>query len=404
MKSDQAIDKSHRVKVKVLIVGLGPAGGACGMGLADRGINVLALDKAHFPRDKICGDALPLFAQRFVHHLGLNDRIPALFCRSAIFERGSIHANKIINGNLIPGWKVNVDGVQTQSPCLQAIRRFDLDNWLVDCCKNSRLPMRFGWRVERMKWKEASLQWLIEGTISNRDGVREGSFSIEAEIVVGCDGAASTIQRHCRRINDRQPQALASRFYVKSPENPHINGNKAYRISRIDYRWPGETTYAWAFAIPGGFNCGVAAMPLPMTTTPKRGFELLQLTRDWSKEIKRLIPNSSSIIQPPHNQTHLKDQISTMGIPVIHPSHQQRPPAGIILTGDAASLVDPHQGHGIDRAFESGGLAASVILQGIEKGHGPERMTKHYQAQLEPRIRNWRKGWQQLKCENFEIK
>lgn len=399
MHTAQVIKKSQSLKVRVLIVGLGPAGAACGIGLANRGISVLALDKAHFPRDKICGDALPLYAQRLLDHLGLNDCAPELLYRSTIFERGSTHAKTIIHGSPIPGWKLNVDGVQTQTPCLQGIRRFDLDNWLVGCCQNRQLPMRFGWRVEKMKWDEASSQWWVEGKISNRYGVKEGNFSITAEIVVGCDGAASTIQRHCRRISDRQPQALASRFYLKSHDDIRLDGNYACRTSRIDYRWPGETTYAWAFAVPGGFNCGVAAMPLPMTPTPKRGAELLQLTYDWRNELKRLMPSSSSIIQPSFIHTNQKDQISTMGIPVIHPSHQLRPPTGVMLTGDAASLVDPHQGHGIDRAFESGGLAALIIRQGIEKGHGPEQMTQHYQARLEARSRYWRRGWQKLKHE-----
>ena len=400
MKADQTFVSNERLKVKVLIVGLGPAGTACGMGLARRSISVLALDRAYFPRDKICGDALPLFAQGLVNHLGINDRAPEMLCHSEIFERGSIHAKKIMHGKSIPGWRINVDGVQTQKPCLQAVKRFDLDNWLVDCCANRQLPMRFGWQVQKMRWEETLKQWLVEGKINSPDGVKVGQFLVAAEIVVGCDGAASTIQRHCRRINDRQPHALASRFYLKSPDDLCISRNKDCLISRIDYRWPGETSYAWAFAVPGGFNCGVAAMPLPMTPTPKRGFELLQLTRDWSKEIKQLV--SSSIIQPSLIHTHQDVQISTMAIPVIHPSHQQRPPAGIMLTGDAASLVDPHQGHGIDRALESGGLAASVIRQGIEEGHGPERMTQHYQARLEARTRKWRKGWQQLKCEYNE--
>ena len=45
-------------KTDVLIVGGGPAGSACAMMLADAGVSVTLLDKASFPRDKICGDAL----------------------------------------------------------------------------------------------------------------------------------------------------------------------------------------------------------------------------------------------------------------------------------------------------------------------------------------------------------
>ena len=42
----------------VLIVGAGPAGAACAMVLAQTGLSVAILDKAAFPRDKTCGDAL----------------------------------------------------------------------------------------------------------------------------------------------------------------------------------------------------------------------------------------------------------------------------------------------------------------------------------------------------------
>ena len=42
----------------VLIVGSGPAGAACAMALGRSGLSIAILDKAVFPRDKICGDAL----------------------------------------------------------------------------------------------------------------------------------------------------------------------------------------------------------------------------------------------------------------------------------------------------------------------------------------------------------
>ena len=53
-------------RVQVLIVDLGPAGTACGMELAKSGLDVLAIDRAHFPRDKICSDALTGDALRFL--------------------------------------------------------------------------------------------------------------------------------------------------------------------------------------------------------------------------------------------------------------------------------------------------------------------------------------------------
>ena len=39
----------------VLIVGGGPAGSSCAWGLRDSGLDVLIVDRSHFPRHKLCG-------------------------------------------------------------------------------------------------------------------------------------------------------------------------------------------------------------------------------------------------------------------------------------------------------------------------------------------------------------
>ena len=45
-------------KVKVLIVGAGPAGSTCALLLKKQNIDCLLVDRAEFPRDKICGGGL----------------------------------------------------------------------------------------------------------------------------------------------------------------------------------------------------------------------------------------------------------------------------------------------------------------------------------------------------------
>ena len=45
-------------KVDVLIVGAGPAGSTCGYLLKKAGIDCLLIDRAKFPRDKLCGGGL----------------------------------------------------------------------------------------------------------------------------------------------------------------------------------------------------------------------------------------------------------------------------------------------------------------------------------------------------------
>ncbi|MBO6518329.1 MAG: FAD-dependent monooxygenase, partial [Bacteroidia bacterium] len=49
---------SNNRHYKVAIIGAGPAGATLSMGLSKNGIQHVLIDKATFPRDKICGDAL----------------------------------------------------------------------------------------------------------------------------------------------------------------------------------------------------------------------------------------------------------------------------------------------------------------------------------------------------------
>ncbi|MEX0767121.1 MAG: FAD-dependent monooxygenase, partial [Microthrixaceae bacterium] len=68
--SSEAFPKVER-SVKVLIVGGGPAGSAAAITLAKAGVETLLIDKAVFPRDKICGDGLTTGALRLLERLGL---------------------------------------------------------------------------------------------------------------------------------------------------------------------------------------------------------------------------------------------------------------------------------------------------------------------------------------------
>ena len=58
-----------------IIVGAGPGGSALATSLARSGLDVLLLDKHHFPQDKTCGDALSPSAGGILRHLGLEDML-----------------------------------------------------------------------------------------------------------------------------------------------------------------------------------------------------------------------------------------------------------------------------------------------------------------------------------------
>ena len=59
------------------IAGGGPAGMMLGFLLARAGVDVLVLDRAKFPRDKVCAEYLSPQASRVLHDMGVLDRVEA---------------------------------------------------------------------------------------------------------------------------------------------------------------------------------------------------------------------------------------------------------------------------------------------------------------------------------------
>ena len=56
----------------VIVVGAGPSGATTAYYLAQAGLNVLVLEKARFPRDKVCGDGLTPRAVKTLVNMGVD--------------------------------------------------------------------------------------------------------------------------------------------------------------------------------------------------------------------------------------------------------------------------------------------------------------------------------------------
>ena len=60
---------------EIIVVGAGPSGSTAAIALAQKGHDVLLLDRQEFPRDKTCGDGIPAGAIEVLYSLGMREKI-----------------------------------------------------------------------------------------------------------------------------------------------------------------------------------------------------------------------------------------------------------------------------------------------------------------------------------------
>ncbi|MGN6695315.1 MAG: NAD(P)/FAD-dependent oxidoreductase [Aquihabitans sp.] len=314
-------------RADVAIVGAGPAGAAAAITLARAGREVVLLDKAVFPRDKICGDGITTGALRILEDLGV--------------QPGSV-----------PSW-TEVHDIHVVSPSKHdatfplprdrgqfaaVMRRTDLDDAIVDQAREAGVTMLEGVEVTGA----------TDGSEAVTLALSDGRTVVAAQ-VIAADGMWSPMRKF---LGTAVPGYLgewhAFRQYFTN------TGPK----SRDLWVWfepdllPG---YAWSFPLPeGGANVGFGI---------QRGAKIA------TKEMKALWPELLA-------RPHIAEVLGPDAVP--EDRHQAWPipartgdlalSAGRVLwAGDAAAVTDPMTGEGIGQALLTGQLAAHAILD-----HGPD--------------------------------
>ena len=309
----------------LIIVGGGPAGSTMALYAARFGLKVLLVDKAKFPRDKICGDVIHSNCFPIFQELNLVESMEKAIHARAI---RSIYYSE--HQYLITPEAENGSGSVV-------CRRYIFDNYLFQAAKVC-VDTHEEFKVENLLMEGEQVVG-IQGKFANGE-----SRQYTAKIVAGADGCSSVVAKKLGLpLHDSQHAAVATRAYYR---NLSVNNNEL-EFYYLEDCVPG---YFWIFPVDREtFNVGVIVFPDAKSSKTKLS----------SQKIHRQI-ESSELLKPKFVGANLVKNIRGWYLPLaskkttIHGS-------GFILAGDAAGLIDPFLGHGIDRAMISGKIAAKTL-------------------------------------------
>ncbi len=304
----------------MVVIGAGPAGAATAIRAARQGVKVVVFDKAPYGRDKVCGDGLTPRAVGALNELDID----------------MSDAHRIVGLRMIANkTSRELDWPSTSRfPGHGAVwPRRRLDASLIDAANAAGADIR--WKTEAIP--------VLEG--DRVVGVEADGERWDADLVVAATGAPGKVARMlgAGRV-EQEPYGLAIRSYVESPR--HADRHLEACLTMRDAEGRSVPGYGWMFpAGDGTVNIGVGAL------STMKGFKKLNLNSlidvyyDQVKESWGLGP----YLEKPR----------AWRLPM---SAQRRHGPGWVAVGDAAGLINPMNGEGIDYGLESGMLAADLFV------------------------------------------
>lgn len=319
----------------VAIVGAGPAGAAAAITLALAGRSVVLLDRATFPRDKICGDGITTGALRLLEDLGVDPAAVASW--TPVSDIHVVSPSRRIATFPLP---------RGRGQFAVVARRTDLDAAIVERARAVGATVIEGAEVVGADQDDDHV------TLTTADG-----RAVVAEHVIAADGMWSPLRK-----------------LLGTAEAGYLGEWHAFRQYFRDVGPKARDLWVWfePDLLPGYFWC----FPLP-DGGANVGFGIQRGAKVTTKQMKALWPDLLA-------RPHIAEVIGADA--VAEDRHQAWPiparvgelplAAGRVLwVGDAAAVTDPMTGEGIGQALLTGQQAAHAILRGDD----PAAVRAHYE-------------------------
>ncbi|MCW3105736.1 MAG: putative electron transfer oxidoreductase [Segetibacter sp.] len=337
----------------VLIVGGGPSGSICAYYLAKAGKKVILIDAEVFPRDKICGD--------FVSPVGLNELMAIGIGELDDFEKT----------NIITAATVYLDGVPLITKTLPQIKglpnygrvipRIILDNWILEAARAQGAQVITPCRLINYSVKEDCVH--ID---CNHGGIER---KIIAKMIIGADGSNSKVARimHGKKTAPEN-KIVAVRAYFE-------NINCVPQQAELFFSSKSFPGYYWFFPTSATTaNVGIGMM---LENFPKEDINLNKMLGDMIKNdpsFKAIVGNGKAI-----------DKIVGFPLSIYNPKAPLIADR-ILLTGDAAGLVNSINGEGMQYAMQSGRWAAESVIECLSANDLSSKSLRIFETKIRSKI------------------
>jgi geranylgeranyl reductase family protein len=309
-------------KYDLIVIGSGPAGSAAATTARALGLSVAIVDKAKFPRDKLCGGLFTGRSEKAMRSVFGLDVTDDLFVTSD-------HMRFLANGEVLADIK--------DAPPVHLTMRRDFDAMLHSHAVKQGAVAFLGIPITEIG----------DDTITIR-----GGETLQFRALIGADGVNSFVARHLfGRPFD--PETIGFGLEIETPLSESRDNAVEVDFDAADWG------YGWSFPKKKTATIGVGGINSRNADMKANMAAYVGLT-DSDETLK------------------YKGQYLPFG------DFKKRPGKGnILLAGDAAGLVDPITGEGIALAMESGDYAARAIHKALET-QSPDTAIDHYMTAIKP--------------------